>query len=104
MARDASVPISGVVENMSGLLCGSCGEQTPLFGEGGGAQLAEKLGVPLLGQIPLDIALRRAGDRGEPLVAADPDAPSARAIDQVARALRPARRSLLGRSFPLTPV
>jgi ATP-binding protein involved in chromosome partitioning len=104
MARDASVPISGVVENMSGLVCGSCGEQTSLFGEGGGAQLAETLDVPLLGQIPLDIALRRAGDRGEPLVAAEPFAPSARAIDEVARALRPARRPLLGRSLPLTPV
>lgn len=104
MARDAAVPISGVVENMSGLVCGSCDEKTPLFGEGGGAELAEKLDVPLLGQIPLDIALRRAGDLGVPLVAAEPNAPSARAIDEVARALRPARRPLLGRSFPLTPV
>jgi ATP-binding protein involved in chromosome partitioning len=104
MARDASVPITGVVENMSGLVCGSCGEQTPLFGEGGGAELAEKLGTPLLGQIPLDIALRRAGDQGEPVVAAEPNAPSSRAFDEVARALRPVRRPLLGRSLPLTPV
>lgn len=104
MARDAAVPISGVVENMSGLVCGSCGGKTPLFGEGGGAELAENLEVPLLGQIPLDIALRRSGDRGVPLVVADPTAPSARAIDEVARTLRPARRPLLGRSLPLTPV
>lgn len=104
MARDASVPISGVVENMSGLVCGSCGATTSLFGEGGGTELADQLGAPLLGQIPLDIDLRLAGDRGEPLVATDPLAASARAITEVARTLRPVRRPLLGRSLPLTPV
>ncbi len=104
MAQEASIPISGVVENMSGLVCGSCGEETPLFGSGGGSELADRLGVPVLGQVPLDIALRVAGDRGEPVVVAEPMAPSAQALVEVARQLRPARRPLLGRSLPLTPV
>ena len=104
MARDASVPITGVVENMSDLVCGACGTHTPLFGSGGGATLANDLGAPLLGQVPLDVALRRAGDAGVPVVAADPEAPSARALTAIAADLRPARRPLLGRSLPLTPV
>src|SRR6185312_7882040 len=53
MARDVGMPVAGVVENMSGLVCGSCGEQTPLFGSGGGASLAAALDVPLLAQVPL---------------------------------------------------
>ena len=78
MARDARMPLVGVIENMSELVCGECGAGSPLFGAGGGAQLAADLGVPLLGQIPLDMALREAGDRGVPVVAGAPSAPSAR--------------------------
>lgn len=104
MAKDTSVPLTGVVENMSGLVCGSCGSQTPLFGSGGGERLAEALDVPLLAQIPLDMCLREAGDCGVPVVVARPDSPSARAYMDLAHSLRPARRPLLGRSLPLTPV
>jgi len=52
------------VENMSELVCGQCGDHAALFGAGGREQLAGELGVPLLGRIPLDVALREAGDRG----------------------------------------
>ena len=104
MAKDASIPVTGVVENMSGLVCGSCGEQTPLFGSGGGASLASALDVPLLGQVPLDVSLREAGDNGVPVVVSDPTSPASRVYGELARTLRPARRPLLGRSLPLTPV
>jgi ATP-binding protein involved in chromosome partitioning len=98
------MPIAGVVENMSALVCGGCGAQTALFGSGGGHRLAGELGVDLLGQIPLDAALRAAGDAGHPVVAADPDAPCAVAIADVATRLPTVRRSLAGVALPLTVV
>lgn len=104
MARDVGMPVAGVVENMSAAVCDSCGAESTLFGSGGGQQLATELDVPLLGQVPLDRALREGGDRGVPVVVSSPGSPSARALDQVAARLRPVRRPLLGRSLPLTPV
>ncbi|MGQ0464947.1 MAG: Mrp/NBP35 family ATP-binding protein [Sporichthyaceae bacterium] len=104
MARDASMPIAGVVENMSALACAHCGEHTDLFGSGGGEQLAQAASAPLLGQIPLDRALRVAGDAGMPVVLAEPDAHSARALRDVAGALPVVRRPLVGRALPLTVV
>ena len=64
-----STPVLGVVENMAGYVCPSCGTEDPVFGEGGGARLAEHFGVPLLARIPLVPAVREGGDRGVPLVA-----------------------------------
>jgi len=104
MARDVHMPIAGVVENMSELVCARCGDSTPLFGAGGGRQLAEELEVPLLGQVPLDAALRQAGDDGVPVVVGAPDSSSALALAAIASALRPVRRPLLGRSLGLEPV
>ncbi|MGH3436096.1 MAG: Mrp/NBP35 family ATP-binding protein [Sciscionella sp.] len=104
MARDMRMPVAGVVENMSTLVCGNCGEQTALFGSGGGAQLAGELDVELLGQIPLDAALRAAGDAGEPVVARDPTAPSAVALHDVADRLPVVRRSIAGLALPLSVV
>ena len=104
MARDVHMPIAGVVENMSELVCAHCGDHTPLFGSGGGQQLADELGVPLLGQVPLDAALRRAGDDGVPVLVGAPQSSSARALSDIATALRPVRRSLVGRSLGLQPV
>src|SRR5438046_1847045 len=72
----------GVIENMSG----------DVFGSGGGQELADDLHVRLLGSIPLDPALREAGDAGEPLVSTDPDAPAAAAITKVAEAVAETRR------------
>lgn len=104
MAADMRMPLAGVVENMSTLVCDGCGEQTALFGSGGGEQLAGELGVDLLGQIPLDIALRQAGDNGTPAVALDPTTPSAAALSEVATRLPVVRRSIVGLQLPLSVV
>jgi ATP-binding protein involved in chromosome partitioning len=94
MARDLRMPVAGVVENMSG----------GLFGEGGGARLAEAVGASLLGQVPLDGCLRVAGDEGVPAVVAAPDAPSSVELRRIAAHLPVVRRSLVGRSLPLSVV
>ena len=96
MAKDARMPIAGVVENMSSLVCEACGHGTALFGSGGGQQLADEIGVPLLAQVPLDVALRIAGDDGVPVVRRDPTAPSAQVLRQLAADLPIVRRSLVG--------
>jgi ATP-binding protein involved in chromosome partitioning len=101
MAREAGMAVAGVVENMTAAVCVSCRHTTALFGSGGGATLAEQTGTPLLGQIPLDIELRDAGDRGVPVVAAAPTAASAVELTRIASALPTARRSLLRRPLPL---
>jgi ATP-binding protein involved in chromosome partitioning len=67
MARKSFLRVAGVIENMSTFICDH-GETYALFGEGGGAQLAEDAGVPLLGQIPLEPAVSQGGDDGEPVV------------------------------------
>jgi len=101
--------VVGVVENMAWLEQ-SDGSRLEVFGAGGGARVAEGLSrlvgsdVPLLGQVPLDIRLREAGDAGTPVVLAAPDAPAARALTAVAAALTAAPRGLAGRPLPLTPV
>jgi ATP-binding protein involved in chromosome partitioning len=70
---------------MSSLACPCCGEATYPFGQGGGAGLAQHLGVPLLGQVPLEPALRTGSDSGEPVFVSDPDDPSSRAIAGIAQ-------------------
>jgi ATP-binding protein involved in chromosome partitioning len=104
MARNARMPVAGVVENMSALVCGSCHESTALFGSGGGARLARAIDAPLLGQVPLDIELREAGDAGVPAVVASPDAHSVEELRRIAADLPVVRRSLVGRSLPLSVV
>jgi ATP-binding protein involved in chromosome partitioning len=102
MALDARMPIAGVVENMTVATCGACGRGTALFGSGGGAQLADELGVGLLAQIPLDIALREAGDAGVPVVQRDPASSSATVLRSLAAAIPTVRRSLVGVPLPLS--
>lgn len=104
MARNARMPIAGVVENMSTLVCSSCAHPTPLFGEGGGALLSEAISAPLLGSIPLDLPLRTAGDLGVPAMIGTPGAASALAIRRIASELPVVRRSIVGRSLPLSVV
>ena len=87
MARTTGMRLVGVVENMS-YLAGS-GEE--IFGAGGGAELSEALGVPLLGKVPLDPTLRACADAGEPLVSVSPDSETARAIVAVAEAIAATR-------------
>lgn len=76
--------VLGIVENMSGFQCPCCGERFDLFGSEGGRKLAEATGIPLLGQVPIEVAVREGGDRGEPIVAARPESASARVIREVA--------------------
>jgi ATP-binding protein involved in chromosome partitioning len=83
MAKKINLPLRGVIENMS-WLTGDDGSRYQLFGEGGGAELATELGVPLLGQIPLAPALRSGGDEGRPLAASDPDSEAAQAFATIA--------------------
>ncbi len=104
MARNARMPVAGVVENMSALVCGSCHESTALFGSGGGARLAEAIDAPLLGQVPLDVELREAGDAGVPAVVSSPQAHSVQELRRIAAALPVVRRSIVGRSLPLSVV
>nr|WP_279538895.1 P-loop NTPase [Allobranchiibius sp. GilTou38] len=104
MAREVHMPIAGVVENMAELICAHCGSQTPLFGSGGGEELARELGTPLLGRIPLDVQLRQAGDAGVPVVLSAPRSGSALTLSDIAARLRPVRRPLVGRQLGLTPV
>src|SRR6516164_2074190 len=101
--------ITGVIENMSYLVCPHCGEQMEVFGSGGGASVAAALGrltgtqVPLLGQVPLDVRLREGGDTGVPLVLDEPDSPAALALRKIADELGARRRGLAGRQLGLTP-
>ncbi len=86
MARRSFMPIVGVIENMSGFTCDH-GETYPLFGEGGGAELAADLSVPLIARIPLDPQVVLGGDNGTPVTAALPDNPASLAFTQAARRL-----------------
>jgi ATP-binding protein involved in chromosome partitioning len=78
--------VVGVIENMS-WFCGDDGKRYEIFGSGGGAELADQLGVPLLGQVPLVSALREGGDAGRPIVVTDPDHEAARVFRAVAERL-----------------
>jgi len=82
-ARKLKLAVRGVIENMS-WFTGEDGRRYEIFGAGGGAKLANDLGVPLLGQIPLEIALREGGDAGQPVVVAQPDSEVARAFVELA--------------------
>ena len=62
------LPVIGVIENMSGMLCPHCGQEIDIFGKGGGKKIAEELSVPFLGAIPLDLEMRKAGDEGRPFI------------------------------------
>jgi ATP-binding protein involved in chromosome partitioning len=73
MFRKVSVPVLGIVENMSTHVCSNCGHEEPIFGKGGGALMAAEYGVELLGQLPLDLEIRSQTDSGRPTVIADPD-------------------------------
>ncbi|HEY0333176.1 MAG TPA: iron-sulfur cluster carrier protein ApbC [Stenotrophomonas sp.] len=79
MFEKVEVPVLGIVENMAVHVCSNCGHAEHLFGEGGGQRMATQYGVPLLGSLPLEIAIREQGDAGIPIVAAAPDSPAAQA-------------------------
>src|SRR4029079_14005595 len=72
MFRRVNVPVLGMVENMSTFICPKCGERSDIFGHGGARDEAERLGVPFLGEVPLDMAIRETSDAGSPIVVAEP--------------------------------
>jgi ATP-binding protein involved in chromosome partitioning len=102
--------VVGVIENMAYLLCPHCDERIEVFGKGGGRAVAQALTqltgseVPLLGEVPIDLRLREAGDAGMPLVLAEPDAPAAAELIRIAHHIGGRSRSLAGRQLGLTPV
>ncbi|MEB3226767.1 MAG: Mrp/NBP35 family ATP-binding protein [Synechocystis sp.] len=83
MFRKVGVPVLGIIENMSYLLCGHCGESTPIFGRGGGQQIATELQVPLWGEVPIDPDICESGDRGKPLPLKRPHAPLSQIFEQI---------------------
>jgi ATP-binding protein involved in chromosome partitioning len=91
MFRKVGVPVLGLVENMSYFQCPHCSGRTEIFGHGGGRAQAERLGVPFLGEVPLESEIRTSGDTGRPIVGASSDSPGAAAFldlaDAVARTL-----------------
>jgi ATP-binding protein involved in chromosome partitioning len=87
VAHRMKMQIAGVVENMSYRVCPCCGERDDVFGSGGGAALAEKIGVPLIAQVPLEPAVRSGGDQGVPLMATDPGSPAGQAFAALAAQL-----------------
>ncbi len=101
MAERTNLRPIGVIENMSWFVCPHCGERTEIFGEGGGAQAAETLGVPLLGQVPLVPSLREGGDQGRPIVVSDPDSPAGIALREAARRVAQATRTKVGKPLPI---
>jgi ATP-binding protein involved in chromosome partitioning len=85
MFQKVNVPLLGLVENMSGFCCPACHQITPIFGHGGARHEAEMRGIPFLGEIPLDIAIRETSDDGRPIVATEPDGVHARHYTDIAR-------------------
>jgi ATP-binding protein involved in chromosome partitioning len=101
MAERTNLRPVGVIENMSWFVCPHCGERERIFGEGGGQEAADTLGVPMLAQIPLVPHLREGGDLGAPIVVTDPDSPAGEALRHAARELARATRSKVGKPLPL---
>jgi ATP-binding protein involved in chromosome partitioning len=87
MFNQLGTPILGMVENMSTHICSACGHEEHIFGHGGVAQEAEKLGVPLLAEIPLHLDIRLAADGGAPIVVSDPESAQALGFRNLARRL-----------------
>jgi len=96
MFRKVNVPVLGIIENMSLHVCSACGHAEPIFGTGGGKQMAEQYGVSLLGALPLDMHIREQTDSGKPTVVADPESKNAllyrdiatRIVDQLANKIQ----------------
>jgi ATP-binding protein involved in chromosome partitioning len=106
MFKRMSVPVIGIVENMTALICPHCGEPIELFGRGGGERFAREHGLEYLGGIPLDITVRQGGDVGVPAVAQREPGPAAQALTHLARivAARMSVRAATGGGQPLLTV
>jgi ATP-binding protein involved in chromosome partitioning len=98
MFEKVSVPVLGIVENMSTHICSQCGHEEHIFGSGGGASMANQYDVPLLGSLPLDIRIREEVDAGQPTVVADPEGILAMRYRDIARRAA-ARLAAQGRDY-----
>jgi ATP-binding protein involved in chromosome partitioning len=98
MFERVEIPVLGVIENMSIHICSNCGHEESIFGKGGGALMAEKYDVELLGALPLDISIREDADGGKPSVAADPDGQVAAIYREIARKIT-AKLALKSKDF-----
>ncbi|MGU3361731.1 P-loop NTPase [Methylobacterium sp. M6A4_1b] len=87
MFRKVAVPILGVIENMATFICPHCGTASHIFGHGGARAEAERLAVPFLGEVPLNMTIRETSDAGRPVVAVDPDGPHAQVYRGIAAKL-----------------
>jgi ATP-binding protein involved in chromosome partitioning len=94
MFQRVNTRILGIVENMSGFVCPHCDEEVDIFGSGGGESLAGEMELPLLGRVPLDPAVRSAGDLGAPTVLSAPDSSAGRALNEIADAVAEALTSV----------
>jgi ATP-binding protein involved in chromosome partitioning len=88
MFKRVNVPVLGIVENMSMFICPKCGTRSDIFGHGGAHHEAERLGVPFLGEVPLEMSIRETSDAGLPIVATQPDSASAAAYRAIAAKVR----------------
>ena len=96
-ARRLKIPVIGIVENMSGLICPGCGLEINIFKNGGGRKIAEEMKVPFLGEIPLDPRISEDSDRGKPFITEHPDSPAAKAfmeiVGKIEESLKPLQQS-----------
>jgi ATP-binding protein involved in chromosome partitioning len=105
MYQKLNVPTLGIIENMSHFVCTSCQHESDIFGRGGGEALANELGVPFLGSIPIYEPIRVGGDSGVPIVISEPDSPAGRAFRAAAeRTAAQVSIASYKRPIPLTPV
>jgi ATP-binding protein involved in chromosome partitioning len=98
MFRKVSIPVLGVIENMSTHVCTNCGHEEAIFGEGGGDAISRDFGVDVLGKLPLDASIREQADSGHPTVASDPESAAAQAYRNTARQMA-ATLALQGRDY-----
>lgn len=103
--KKVGMRVAGIIENMAYAICERCGERTYPFGSGGGKELAERFGVPLLGQIPLDPPMRDFADHGRPAVISLPESPSAQTfeeiVDRLVALLPPKPKAAARKALPL---
>jgi ATP-binding protein involved in chromosome partitioning len=106
MYQKLTVPVIGVIENMSHFVCPSCRHESDIFGKGGGERLCQEMDVPFLGRVPLYEPIRAGGDSGVPIVVAEPESPAARAFVSAAEqaAAQISIASYKKKAIPLTIV
>jgi len=104
MFQKVNVPLLGIVENMSYYVCSHCGTRAEIFAHGGGERAAQKLGIPFLGRIPIDPAIREGGDTGLPIVVADPASAQTKAFLDIAAKLTASLGNATEESRTGTPI